>query len=93
MTGKGDTRYGDHQQMRMISINRLVYPGWWKNKLFIGLGISKVSQNQPLVGEWNYRPIFGYDGGVYKVYYHHYSSAGVNDMNTGVDGIVLRVEM
>lgn len=94
LIGQGWTTRGDIVRNEAFSLSRIVRPSWG----FLGamnyyrIGIAQVN-GSPLVGGPNYRLGVGLDWGVVAVEYVHYSSAGINDPNTGIDGVQLRVPL
>lgn len=92
--GEGSTKRGDIERNWAYSLSRRVQPTW--RLLGAGnyyrLGLAYID-GSPLVGDVNYRLGIGLDWGVVALEYFHYSSAGINDPNTGVDGIQLRVPL
>lgn len=85
--GEGETKWDTtHESMRVVSISRIVTPGWLKDRFFVGLGYANV-QYTILVGEHNFQAMVGlqYDWG--RLYLIHQSDfdIGTND-NTGLDG-------
>lgn len=94
LIGQGWTKRGDIVKNEVFSLSRVVRPEW----RFLGasnyyrIGVAKVN-GSPLVGVPNYRLGVGLDWGVVAVEYVHYSSAGINDPNSGIDGIQLRLPL
>ncbi|WP_086931592.1 hypothetical protein [Agarilytica rhodophyticola] len=92
LMGEGETRQHGYQEQKFFySFSRVVNPGW----RFLGgeiktrIGVAYTPDFQ-LVGERNYRLglIFHYE--IFDIEYFHYSSAGINDVNRGVDGFLVR---
>ncbi|MCX2780430.1 acyloxyacyl hydrolase [Microbulbifer thermotolerans] len=92
--GHGSTKRGDIDSAHAVSVSRIVRPGW----KFLGaenyyrIGGSYVD-GMPLVGNWNYRLGLGLAWDLVEVEYFHYSSAGINDPNTGIDGVQFRLRL
>lgn len=91
--GHGHTKRGPIVgHVNAYSVSRLVRPRWQ----FLGaenyyrLGLAYVDDH-PLVGRGNYRLGVGLRWRVWALEYFHYSSGGINDPNTGIDGLQLRV--
>jgi len=84
---EGETKWGDHDSIRVVSISRIVTPGWFGDTLFLGVGYANV-QETPLVGEHNIHLMIGGQWGWGRIYYSHISDfdIGTND-NTGLDGL------
>lgn len=93
--GEGQTDFGKHPRMKIMSVSRLIYPVWTDHKFFMGIGLSKTEMrgDDVLVGEWNYKLQFGWDFGRSKLFYQHHSSGDVNTTNTGLDMITLQVKL
>lgn len=77
----------------VFTLSRIVRPDW---KLFgatnyYRLGFAYVDDS-PLIGDTNFRLGFGLEWELVQLEYFHYSSAGLHDPNTGVDGIQFRVK-
>lgn len=94
LIGHGWTKRGDIERNHAFSVSRIVRPSW----KFLGaanyyrIGAASV-HGSPLVGGLNYRLGVGLDWGVVALEYVHYSSAGIHDPNTGIDGVQLRVPL
>jgi hypothetical protein len=86
--GEGDTEWGKHESMRVVSLTRYVTPKWNGNKTFyMGIGYANV-QDTLLVGEHNFHLVVGGKWLWGRLYYAHGSDfdIGTND-NTGLDGV------
>lgn len=83
----GDTEWGKHDAMRVVSLSRIVTPGWFGDTFFMGIGYANV-QDTPLVGEHNFNLMIGGQWTWGRIYYNHISDfdIGTND-NTGLDGL------
>lgn len=92
--GDGDTRYGWQERTEIYSISRIVQPGWktFGHDFFMRLGVA-YAENHVLVGEPNFRLGFGWQIGQWELEYQHYSSANINQVNTGIDAIGIRVKL
>jgi len=90
--GQGHTDRGHIERNWVYSLSRRVQPGWsiLGAQNYYRLGVAYVD-GSPLVGDINYRLGVGLRWEVVALEYFHYSSAGINDPNTGIDGIQLRV--
>ena len=90
--GEGETKKGHQGLVEILSVSRIVVPDWQIGRCdyFMRLGIAYV-HDSPLVGRGNYRLGIGCNFGVWDLEYVHYSSAGINSRNTGIDGIGLRI--
>ncbi|WP_160153349.1 acyloxyacyl hydrolase [Microbulbifer sp. ALW1] len=90
--GRGHTDRGPIDRNWAYSVSRRVQPGWslLGAENYYRLGVAYVD-GSPLVGDINYRLGVGLHWGVVALEYLHYSSAGINDPNTGIDGIQIRV--
>ncbi len=90
---EGETPWGTHDSMRIISLSRIVTPGWLDNKFFMGIGYANV-QDTLLVGEHNFNLMVGgkWDWG--RIYYNHISDfdIGTNN-NTGLDGLHISFDL
>ena len=85
--GEGETDWGTHDSMRVVSISRIVTPGWWGDTFFMGVGYANV-QDALLVGEHNFNLMVGGQWSWGRIYYNHISDfdIGTND-NSGLDGL------
>lgn len=96
-TGEGETDWGTHPGIKIMSVSRLFHPGWVYSKFFMGIGIAKLEADKDgitLVDTYNYKLMAGFKlGDRSRIYYHHYSSADINENNTGVDAITLRIDL
>ena len=92
--GEGNTKRGHIDSAHGVSLSRIVRPGWGflGGENYYRIGGSYVD-SMPLVGNWNYRLGVGLHWDLVEVEYFHYSSAGINDINTGIDGIQLRLKL
>lgn len=90
--GEGGTKRGPQGHAYALMVSRVVEPRWSlfgaENYYRIGAGYV---QDSLLIGNFNYRLGVGLDFDVFQLEYFHFSSAGINDVNTGVDGIQLRL--
>ena len=85
--GAGWTEKGEQLRTHIVSASRIVRP---TDHYFMRIGLAHVSKN-PLVGHGNYRLGFGFRGKQWELEYFHFSSAGINSTNRGIDGITARV--
>lgn len=83
--GEGDTKWGKHESARIVSISRIITPGWFNNHFFMGLGYSNV-QNSLMVGEHNAHLMLGFQWDRARVWLGHHSDfdIGTNN-NSGLD--------
>ena len=91
--GQGSTRRGPIVgHVKVYSVSRLVRPGWQLlgGESYFRLGLAYVD-GHPLVGPGNYRLGAGIRWPRAALELGHFSSGGINDPNTGVDGVHLRV--
>lgn len=92
--GQGDTQGGKQDAVNVYSVSKLVRPDW----CFLGgcnyyrLGVASVD-GSPLVGPFNYRLGVGMEWKLLSVEFFHYSSAGIYDPNTGIDGLMLKLNI
>ena len=75
----------------IASLSRVVKPEWFVGhaRNYYRIGVSHVD-NSDLVGDFNFRLGVGLTYKVFAVEYFHYSSAGINDTNSGIDGFMIR---
>ena len=95
LIGQGATRRGAiADPIPVYSFSRLVRPGWrlFGADAYLRLGAAYVD-GHPLVGEVNYRLGAGLRWPVAALELGHFSSGGIYDPNTGVDGLLLRVPL
>jgi hypothetical protein len=91
--GEGETDWGKHDSMRVVSITRIVTPGWYGDTFFMGLGYANV-QDTPLVGEHNFNLMIGGQWKWGRIYYNHQSDfdIGTNN-NSGLDGLHVAMDL
>ncbi|WP_189470937.1 acyloxyacyl hydrolase [Litchfieldella qijiaojingensis] len=92
---RGHTSNGrQRSSVRIYSASRLFRPGWnfLRGQNYYRLGLSYVDDS-PLVGGFNFRLGVGLDYGRFSIEYFHYSSAMINDVNSGIDGLQLRFKL
>jgi len=90
ITSVGDTKWGPHDKLKILSVSRIIQPGWLGNHVFGMAGVSKI--NDPvLVGEINFNMGLGFQWRTGKLLCMHYSSLNVNDVNHGVNACKLRL--
>lgn len=94
LLGEGPTKRGDQDLVPVYSVSHVVRPSW----RFMGatnyyrIGVAYVD-GSPLVGTGNFRLGIGLEWRVVQLEYFHYSSAGINEINSGIDGIQLRYKI
>lgn len=87
----GDTVHGDQDQLEIYSVSYLTKPNWGYKGVnpYFRLGVS-YNSGSTLVGDSNYRLGFGLDfHNVWRAEFSHYSSAGIHDINRGIDMLTL----
>ncbi|TVO57513.1 acyloxyacyl hydrolase [Denitromonas halophila] len=91
ITGAGDTHNGPQGEVRALSFSRIVRPPWrvFGANNYLRLGVAYVD-GSALIGDSNFRLGIGLEWSVMQLEYFHYSSAGIHQPNTGVDGIQIR---
>lgn len=91
--GQGDTNRGDQDVHYGASVTYLVDPPKWP--VYFRIGAAYIEQENPLVGDTNYRLGIGREffDGLFALEMVHFSSAGIHNPNTGVDAIQLRVPL
>lgn len=83
----GDTEWGKHESMRVVTLSRIVNPGWFGNTFFLGIGYSNV-QDTLLVGEHNFNLMVGGKWSWGRIYYNHISDFDIgSNNNSGLDGL------
>lgn len=89
--GVGNTRNGPQKEVNVFSFSHIVRPEWYLfgARNYYRIGVSHVS-GSPLVGDTNFRLGIGFEWKIAQVEYFHFSSAGIHQPNTGIDGIALR---
>ena len=90
--GEGETDWGKHPKAKIWHIDRLINPGWFNDRFFLNLGLAHID-TPVLVEPYNYHIGFGWKWKTGRVYYHHFSSADINEQNTGIDMITWRVSL
>lgn len=77
----------------VFTLSRIVRPDWriLGATNFYRIGFAYVDDS-PLIGDTNFRLGFGLEWELVQLEYFHYSSAGIHDPNTGVDGIQFRIK-
>ena len=94
LIGVGETKDGPQDLVITYGASKLVKPNW----CFAGgcnyyrIGVAGV-YGSPLVGPVNFRLGVGMNYGVFSVEAFHYSSAGIFEDNTGIDGVMLKLEL
>ena len=90
---EGDTNWGKHESMRVVSISRIVTPGWFGDTLFLGVGYANV-QDTELVGQHNFELKIGGQWDWGRIYYNHISDfdIGTNN-NSGLDGLHISFDL
>jgi hypothetical protein len=93
LIGVGSTKDGPQTLVTTFGVSRLVKPNWCfaGGCSYLRIGVAGV-HGSPLVGPINFRLGAGMDYGVFKVEAFHYSSAGIFEDNTGIDGVMLKME-
>lgn len=91
VSGAGDTARGRQGEVSTVSWSRIVRPDWHVlgGRNYYRLGVAHVD-GSPLIGNSNFRLGIGLEFKVFQIEYFHYSSAGIHQPNTGIDGIQLR---
>lgn len=94
LAGDGSTAKGRQDTHPIYSVSRLIRPEWYvlNAQNYYRLGVAKVFDS-PLVGTTNYRLGIGFDFGNFAIEYAHYSSAGINSVNRGIDIVMLRIHL
>lgn len=91
VTGAGDTHNGQQGEVVALSFSRIVRPQWRVSgaDFYMRLGVAYVD-GSALIGDSNFRLGVGLEWSVLQLEYFHYSSAGIHQPNTGVDGVQIR---
>lgn len=91
--GVGDTRNGPQREVSIFSASRIVRPDWYffGARNYYRIGVAYV-HGSPLVGDTNFRLGVGLEWRHVQVEYFHYSSAGIHQPNTGIDGLYFRLK-
>lgn len=93
LIGAGQTKDGYQGTVITYGVSRIVRPNW----CFLGgcaymrIGVAGV-HGSPLVGPMNYRLGAGIDYGVFAIEGIHDSSADLFPDNTGIDGLMIKME-
>lgn len=90
--GATDTKRGQQGEVQAMSFSRLVRPDWHLAgaNVYLRLGVAYVDGAE-LIGDTNFRLGLGLEWQrVLQIEYVHWSSAGIHQPNTGIDGIQLR---
>jgi len=93
LMGEGYVKNDNYQnQVFFYSISRVISPKWYVlgGEFKQRLGVAKTN-DFILIGNNNYRLGLILNYRLVELEYFHYSSANINDVNTGVDGVSLRV--
>ena len=91
--GEGETHWGKHETMRVISITRIVTPGWYDNTFFMGIGYANVRDTE-LVGEHNFNLMVGGQWKWGRIYYNHQSDFDIgSNNNSGLDGVHISMDV
>lgn len=86
LIGEGATKKGRQPKLEIYSVSRIVEPGW--GKFFMRIGAAHV-ENSRLVGKTNYVLGAGFRFERVSLEFLHFSSAGINPTNTGIDVVPL----
>lgn len=89
--GDGDTKRGHQSVHYGASASYLVEPVNWP--VYFRIGVAYIEDENPLIGDTNFRLGIGHDFRLFRLEMVHFSSAGIHDPNTGVDAIQLRVPL
>lgn len=91
VTGAGDTHNGPQDEVTAVSFSRIVRPPWrlLGATNYYRIGVAYVD-GSALIGDTNFRLGVGLEWSVFQLEYFHYSSAGIHQPNTGIDGIQIR---
>lgn len=94
LIGSGSTKNGHQDLVKTYSISKLVRPDWkfLGAKNYYRIGVAYIDDS-PLVGGTNFRLGVGLEYKVFQVEYVHYSSAGIHETNTGIDAVMLRLNL
>jgi len=87
---KGDTDTGTHDRFRILSVSRIVQPGWFGNHAVGLVGVSKID-DVPMVGAYNFNIGLGIQWRTGKLICMHYSSLNVYEDNDGIGSCKLRL--
>lgn len=92
--GSGKTKKGYQDPVNIYSLSHVVRPRWGVLGAtnYYRIGVSYVDDS-PLVGDTNFRLGIGLEWDHVQLEYFHYSSAGIHETNTGIDGIQLRLKL
>jgi len=90
--GASDTTRGPQGEVQALSFSRLVRPDWHLAgaDVYMRLGVAYVDGAE-LIGDTNFRLGIGMEWRrVMQIEYVHWSSAGIHQPNTGIDGLMIR---
>lgn len=90
--GASDTTQGRQGEVQALSFSRLVRPDWHlaSANIYMRLGVAYVD-GAALIGDTNFRLGVGLEWSrVVQIEYVHWSSAGIHQPNTGIDGLMVR---
>ncbi|MBT0961671.1 acyloxyacyl hydrolase [Denitromonas iodatirespirans] len=90
--GATDTKRGQQGEVQALSFSRLVRPDWHLAgaNVYLRLGVAYVDGAE-LIGDTNFRLGIGLEWQrALQIEYVHWSSAGIHQPNTGIDGVQLR---
>ena len=92
--GEGTTDKGSQDTVEVVSLSHVVRPHWnfLYGRNYYRIGVAHVNDSV-LVGDTNFRLGIGLEWEHVQLEYFHYSSAGIHDTNTGIDGIQLRLKL
>lgn len=92
--GQGPTKKGRQEVTDFYSVSKIIRPDWcfMGGCNFYRIGIAHTD-NSNLVGKHNFRLGVGMNWKILSVEYFHYSSAGTYKPNTGIDGVMLKLNI
>lgn len=92
-SGEGINKYNAVEpKARIWTLDRIITPGWFKGHYMMMFGLAYIDQSR-LVAPYNFHLAVGWQWKSGKFYFEHISSADVNEKNTGVNMLALRINL
>lgn len=89
---ESDNKYGHKTPKAYIwSVDRIYTPKWFNSSTFLLVGVAKIKASN-LVDDYNYHVAGGWQFKESKLYVEHFSSGGINEVNTGISMVTFRID-
>jgi hypothetical protein len=92
-SGEGVNKYNAIEpRAKLWTIDRIIVPGWFNGHYMMIFGLAHLDQSR-LIAPYNFHLAVGWQWKSGKFYFEHFSSADVNEKNTGVNMLALRINL